>query len=1321
MPLTNDYYANVRQASPIPSMDKARSAKPRVDDFDTGDVLGAAAREAMIPFALKRIWERRSAQFEKSDNFAITEKMSEDFRSIYNKSDTKYLEDSNSKDELAARHRFIAEDKKRLSDMAKGGWVGGASLLAFYMLDPVSIAASLASGGLGFLQKGSALARMSKYALTTGTEAVLLDSMLLGGSTQWESSDLIMSFGAGAVIGGTIGALSRSVNPRAAREADQADHALRIDAENKIIHDQMVTNLPAEMLPIKKAHPEADAVIIIRDMDEHESALRAGVAGGLNRGQAKQISKQVEEIKLKIEVENERLRSAQGEVSLQREAASSKRSEFAENASPKREALKAKHGATISKAEEKVSRLEDLIRRKETDKRAGQLFEAKEELTKAKKARDVETAKLETSLKRSIKKVEKKFTDSLKKASRAAKETKRLLTEQLSDAQARLEVGRDAKTSANSLRKWNKMTEQEKVDILYGDEGPPSLKVEAERQRESLQGTLERDAAEKAERGKAGSVGAAESGFTENPVPEIHKLDTSQKARIEGYERLGIDQAEDVRGAMLPWKSKVTDAIMSVQARISNSHNFAIRGFGYLLFEAPQGGKAAAATIASRVKNGQTMIRGAMRNRLNENMRVWGAENGLSSYKSLMVPSNINKYHKEVMLELYAPGTSSSPAIKAAAEGGKDQFYKGGKIWQDANGAGMENVDLNKPYVPVIQDSVKIKNALRNNEESTVREVLSLGYQRGGFQLEKDLADRVADAHIQRAKDDTLVMAEQGRKSTNKDIQDLVDQLKKAGVEDDVVDDFLKSSMDTEVRQHMSNRAKKSLRPNITVESNGLKYIDLIVNDLPRILESYTRDAAGGAAFAKIGLTTRSQVLDEIAILEKRGEDIGQNASDLKREIKILRDGVDMAYGRTLNPVDESGMIKALSRVRSATSLLRLQFVGAASIPELARITSQRQLSSVLEAVKDLGAIRGTKHLREGGEWSGHLKREDLDELEDVIMYNGEDHILYPNGLRADDIEEAEGASRIAQYFDNALAQGRRIGEVASGFRLIQGTGERLAVRALAIDIKKMMKGGKSLLSEAEINSAGWHDGFLDEVKQFMKDNPKTAKINGREIDMFNFGKMTPDMQERLQIGMHRITMRQMQRPMIGEMPQFMNRWLGQTMTQFRSFSILSMEKQLVHDIRHDKVMGALIGMQSAMYGFMAVGIASLQRNLGKDNAEEKILSDMTGSNLTLGILNRMGQLAAVGIGMDGLATLGVLPDALLSGRDQVGARAMTNDSVPVIGVAKDVFEAQKVIMQALTGDETMSRAIKEVQDIAPFAKTIGINQGINALRGIVD
>ena len=1329
--MVDNYYDQITPGPvPVP-MSRRYIAKETAEEQD---YLGAAMEEAMIPYALGRMWDRRGSQFEDT-TWEPDDALGMEMKALYTESEEKYLRKSGSREEFLARRTYISEDQKRLSAMASGGWKGVGAMLAFSVIDPVNIGVSAATGGIGYLQKGGTLVRAAKLAVSSGLENVALDSMLMQGNTQFKATDLIVSFGAGAVVGSGIGMLKRAEAPGLGREADAADAAASADADSHVIN-RITEGADSSKFEIKKMYPEADAVSIQAKVRDFENTLVKDINGRLHPKTAKDIKARIKEVKKKIYAENDEITLAQRELTELRDNVEIQKSQHVEEAKRSKEGIESAWSERIAKQEARLAKVEEKIARKGADKKtAAKLYKEETELAVLKKNRDAEIASTREMMVAKIRESEGKLKRAFAERTEAAKTSRRVLETNLADYQGRLERGARAKMSAQRYKQWKGMTTEQKIAQAYQDGEIPNVKSELRRQMEGLgpmrpvkaveamtenaqrSGAPEASTVGKVEEGGTGTAGAMRA--DEKVIHKVYDLEWDDVKKISAFAEDGTKVPESLVASRLKRRSKFTDALHSAHAIVSNSKDFSIRGFAYHLFEAPQGGQAAKVTVAARVKNYSVQIRSAMRNRLNEGLEEWGKENGLSRYATLMRQENFKAYNKSVMIEIKKPGTYDSEAIRKGAAGVKDQLEAAGIIRKDAGEAGFDNMEFDKSYVPIIMDDQAIKNALRNHSEFRVMELLSLGYQRGAFKLDKALADRIAEGYITRSKNHTLTMRDAIRMNPDKDIEDVGKKLKAAGVDQDTIDDFLDIAMDKEMKQHMSNRAKKSLHPDLSVELNGLKFIDLVDHDLPKLLESYTRDAAGGAAFAKMGFKTRREVLDMLTLLEKGATNNGFLPADIGREIQVLRDGVDLAYGRSLNTEAHSGFVRNLSRLRDATGLLRLQFVGAASIPELARVTAQRSLSSVMDACPDLGAFRSTKNLREGGKYSGQFKRPDLREIELAMGYTGEDHVLYPNGLRADDLEEADISGRLGTWFDNAIAQGRRLQEVASGFRLIQGTGEKIAVRSLAGDIKKWaLKGGKSL-SDENINRAGWSDGFLGDLKKFMNENPATDTFNGKTVDLFNFGKMAPDMQERLQIGMHRLVMADMQRPYIGETPIFMHKWLGQTLTQFRSFSIMSLEKQLVHDIKHDKAMGAIMAMHSAMLGYMALGISSMQKNIGKDDALEKIENDMTGKNAVIGVVNRMGQLASWGIGQDMLATMGVLPDNLLGSPGEYGARAFTTGSVPTLGLITDAGQAMKAIPDLIKGKADTSDTLKEIQDVLPFAKAIGINQGFNYLKSI--
>lgn len=1305
-----DYYDRFTSGIDDPSSDVAFAFR-QANQGGTEGFGQAAFEEAMSPFAVSRMYERRSSQFAPDEDWAIDEKVQAQLDLDYNRSDTAYLEESKSEAEFIARKGFIEEDQERQRKIASAGLKGIAANVGFSLFDPAAIAIGLASGGIGWGAKLTGAAKAAKIAALSGIENAAVEVALSKGNTQAGKYDVLVALGAGAAIGGALSPLIRTAKPAVADIADEFDRAV-----NDTISTQIGLDLNTQ---IRASEPVSviDTRAVKRSIREHELGLSEGAEGALTAGQETQIRKRISELQDQIAIEDEAVRAAQAEevITKSRERAFARESEFAAEIEPLRAEIRAESADALAAQEKRVQTAQKNLERKPNDnKRAAKLFKEEDKLAKLKEALDKKLRDAEVTAKKKVRTAATKARRSL--TSRISEITTRRagFQESIKGLEAQLGISAAGKESKNKLKAFQKLSEEAQAKELFGDKVPMRVEELAKQNKaiEPAPSAPEPSTVDAKDKGTAGALAADASLVKPFDVP----FDAESSIRQLAHD--GAKVPDDLRGRRL--FTNFTKALQSIQTRLSNSKSYATRGLNWHLFEAAQGGTAAPVTAAARVKNNSTIIRSAMRNRLNEGLEEWGTENGLSLFQTLMNKENFSSYHKKVMIEVKYPGTYQSEGIIKGAAGVRDQLHEAGRIRKDAGEAGFENLDLDKNYVPIIVDETLVKNAAspRNHGRAKVEAVLSRGYQEGHFKLNPELADRVAKGYVDRSLNNSLTMRDAARKISGTDVDKLVDDLRLAGVDEAAIEDFMDVSMTKEINQHISNRAKKSLFPDIRVEVNGLKMIDLIDSDMPKLLESYTRDAAGGAAMAKLGFKTRQQVIDTILGIEKQARNLGHNATEAAEEAQVMLDGVDMLYGRSINKDAHSPLVRNLGRLRDITSFLRLQSVGIASIPELARITVKRGIGTVIEGVPDLGiGISGTKKLREGGKYSGHFKRKDLEELDTIIGYAGEDHILYPNGLRVDNLEESGFHNNLGSKIDNALAQGKRVQEIVSAFRLVQGGGEKLAVRSLASNIKKWaLKGGKGL-SEADIKNAGWfEDDFLDSLKAFMKDNPETTEFNGRTVDLFNFGKMPPEMQERLQIGMHRLVARDMQRPFIGETPVLMHKWLGQTVTQFRSFSLLSFEKQLLADIRHDRIAGSLIMMQSAALAYGALTINAMLRGIGREDADEYIANQLTGTNAVLGVFNRMGQFASAGIALDGLATLGALPDDMMAAPGQTGYRGLTSSSVPVVGAIGDVKDVAQDMFKILKGDGDANKTITDIQNVTPFGKAIGINQAFNAL-----
>lgn len=1271
----SDFYSQLQRGDPILDFHEQRRLEElsatrqdeAANNVENIDVLRAARESAFVTDTAFRAYERRSSQFEEDINWELDDETHKQDLADYNPKEMEFLHEARSLEERKARKSWIEEDRERRLVLSRAGGWGVAAEIGLSLLDPVQLGLGLATGGLAYSAKAGKVANTLRGAAVGAGESVAIDAILMTQDTQSDVSDLIYSLTGGAVIGGGLGALSRS----------KIDMGLKNDGEI-YAHQKANEGLknPVEQGKVDTPESRADASVSYEvdtarmqsEKVSYERQLENDVEARLTRQEAKKLSKRRDELLEDMRKIDEDLKASDADLF-----------------EPRQKLIEAESNVARAAGEARAT-LEDFVRT------------AKRNLTNAIRKRDLDITRRQ-----------------------------RNVNEELRGIEDRLTKAKHAKQSANTLRKWRAMTPDEQYKHMYGDQYP-SKEIASAKEQEVIRQMADEIITEAPEP----SVGAS-SASAAAVAPQLAKdLFRASKKHVERLQE-HFDIGRKIDSSAVNWTPAGKEGWMaknmnSMYTYLSSGNSYTMKGLVHELFENPQGGKANATTAAALRVNEENKIRGAMKARKREGFNEFSKHRGLSSVKRWFGLKDRNDFDKMVMLEVLYPGTYSHiPGVKKAAEGTSAQFMEAAKRQKDAGVRGFEDLELTANHVTRKVNEQAIFHGIAGNQRSrqTTKAVLSEAYFRGDNNLTKQQADYIAEAYIVRAENRSSTILDVYRKTNEKDIDRLVEALEAAGLPTDEIDKFIDVSMEAEANRHISNRAKMSLRPDLRAEVNGVRAIDLFHNNLDHLLEEVTQGAAGATAMAKKGFKSRHEFDDYLEAVREEAIRNGVSARDVDDRVEVMRAGVDMIYGRSPHDQAHKGWYRNLSRIRDITSLLRLQMVGISAIPEASRgIVNHGLLTYTKLAPKSLKFIKGSKAYRERGLRSGAILDPEMDEIDQVVNYSGEDWVLLPTTIRDDaGIEESGFFGEMGRRVDMAINRGRELQEVTSAHRLIQGGGETLSIRSTNYQMKKWIFEDKDLnLRDAAISETGWDDAFLSELKDWAKANPLEKEYNGRMIRVMNFEDMPADMMDRYLIGVQRIGRREMMRPYIGETPWGMHRVLGSTITQFRTFSILSLEKQLLRDIKQDPIAGSHMAVWSAGLSFLGYGAYTLAAG---DEEQKKNMFET--QNLTMGIYNRMGQLAGTSIGFDFLATLGVLPDSVMASPQRLGARTYGYNSIPVLGAARDAGNLAARVGDFITpwGDQstepTVGDIAKDVQKILPFAKTIGIRQAYDALEEELD
>lgn len=1255
LPSQNTNWVNATQRQLPPTFSQVAEANRAAEKARENDkVMQTAVENEWMLYGGQRALERNTTEFAKQEGYEVPEQTKDDLSKEYGYEIAQEItKDVVSPEDLNYRMANAKSDKERNQVLARNGFAGFSAQLAAAAFDPVGWAASLVAAPVAGAIKVGRVGRILKTAAIAGAENAALEAVVNQGDYQRSADDVLVAAGFGMIMGGTIGMATRERIRGVGEGTTEAPAGVTRDLET-------VVRGADEF--------DANASRAVRDAMEYDAYMAA-------RNYEPTRAPEVDQMQA-IADHLDDLRS-QGNVRMS--------------------------GKEKGKLKESIRQTEA-----ELESYKASQVEARAQHAATKGAARSATEALDTSVE--LKAISRRFDGPIQDAQA-----------RLDDLRGRLTAADNAGKMKDEHKRFSQLPRDMQIKELGLDQ--PARKVEvrsavkealaairAERVKTPTEVHAEKIAAQEAATGnpKDDSIGAARVKDSE--------IASEQFDLSERMDDLMDDLAREANASNVrPMK---TFGLGSASSVLMNSTNPINRGLALRLLENAQGGAyhGKTASILSNVYN--NLIKTAERNRYNDGFAAFIKENNLRAVDYLN-PAVYRDFDNQVYSAI-AKGipADTPPGVKLAAEGLADKLKTSLEIRKKAGEAGFENVNSAVDYMPVIMNGIKITEATNKIGKEGVIALLSKGYQTGKFKMGKKSADAVAKVQYLRASDSTLSSRVSFDRVVSQEQQVmLIEDLKKAGVPDSIIDNFIETTDLAEMADSVSSRAKQSLGINTQAESGGLRVQDLLNTNVGELVENYGKEAAGGAAMASMGFPTRQAAYNAIDASERAGRNMAGNSSKeiqkLRQEADMLRDSVRLIYGNTIDADPNSGIVRGTRRVREITGLLRLGQMGFAQLPELARSITKMGVGTVLKSVPATKFLR-SRAAREGGTAQGRLLEPELREMEELVGYIGEDNWLTGWNVRHDEFgETADNMRSISQIVDNGLALGSRINTVLSGFKAIQGGSEKIVARSINKRLKDHLSGVKEI-PKRDLDEIGLDENTMARLKRHFDDNPKFEEYNGQQVRMLNFDAMEPDLREAVGIGVRRLSGRLIQRNFVGDEGIWMNKWWGKALTQFKSFSIVSVEKQLIHDLRGDKIQAAQILAWSTLLGYASYATQMQMQAIGREDSDKFLDEKFKNENIAMGVFNKLPQVAGFGLAGDALATFGLMPDAMMQAPGRMGFRQQGfGDLVAGAGVIGDFTDFGRAMVRYANGDDDLStrQLVDKGRRLVPLANTIGVGQ----------
>jgi hypothetical protein len=1324
-------------------LDKAIEADKKLNQPSVGEVVRTAISDNWIVPAVSRMIDRSGR--EEDADFFIDKDMQDKIDQDYDKEESKYLQESKSREDYLGRLQDIEEDRARDMTLSRAGATGMAASLAASVLDPVTWAVGFGTGKLATVGKAANNIRVAKAAMIAGVENATIESILVHNDTQSSFNDVILAaaMGAGLGAGGAALAVRGSKIKKAAREAGEA---------GKMSEVLEATIDPASKTELHKLYPDADLSEAFRNNQRYREDLHMKSKGAYDQETLRVIQEEMQakqtldELRVSSKAEaaasNPKIAEINGKISeleLKLESSKSGKSGIRKKIGKLKAELKAQTPAALDSLD---SAMTALARAKEL--RISSIGNKTPSELKAIMAGHEATVKAKADLKAwdnmtDVQKTQISSPDGLSNIKLRAEQERARVDSMTADdtkldadkldtdtdmetmtpedeaaylmAQARgkireiVESGADPKQASSEFDEYYQLALEEYYDQIGSD-----FKMKLGHQEPT----------------SFNSVGAAGTGFNPN---EVYKLTPAEAKKVKELiaEGAALDQSY-----VQPWmpKNSLLKKMFSVATELLNSESLPVRAMASKLVESPQGGKQAATTAANQVSLNNRLIKAAGEDRYNQALNKHYTDNKVGKLDLVEREKEMIKFNELVFKELSNPGSfSHNKNVIEAAEGIRGQLRKGRQLQKEAGVKGFDGINLDNGYAPVVVDHNKIKMGLHEHGEAKMKKLISEAYgvkytDRSVPIVTNLISDFLADVHIAKARKGSLTLKD--KVNTEHTLEQAMSNLEEK-LESDLPEDMpnRRTQIDNAkatIKQSVGYITKKrasgiSLMVPKLIQSEGLDMVKFIKTDIPTVMEGFTRESAANAALGKVGFKSREELLEQINLIQKYELNRGEiDPKRVREDIELFDLIQKQIYG---DPTDELSA-KARNRIGTTMKIVAIRDLavsGLAQFAELGNLIAHRNWTILWDSMS-VKELFKPAWAREGGKGLGKHIRPDFEEMDIAFGFPGEDHILNHNRLSNEFVGDAMVSGR-EKRFHNVVDKLGRWSSITSGMKNAQAGLDKIALRSVAGEVKKMALAGKFTLRKAALNRAGWDAEFLGELSKWMKANKATGRYDGKDINLFNFDKMPADLQLRVVSGIQRLAYADIQKSMIGELPKAMSHTVGRLITQHRSFQIGSMEKQLLHGIRHDQIALASSLSFSVFTAGVSVAMKSAHRNLGEEDGWEKFLEEMDPSNKKTWwtIASNIGALSSLGIIGDLASTFGALPEGW---SETGGYRQMGATSIPALGYARDVAKLPKAAFKLAYGDgedDEAQKLMKAFHKAIPGLNMIGVNQALDVIE----
>lgn len=628
---------------------------------------------------------------------------------------------------------------------------------------------------------------------------------------------------------------------------------------------------------------------------------------------------------------------------------------------------------------------------------------------------------------------------------------------------------------------------------------------------------------------------------------------------------------------------------------------------------------------------------------------------------------NWAEFNKEIASEIEArrfgkSSVTSDPNVKAAADSIEATYARSANAQRDVGTLGADGLPASSVgYMPHKMSPKAVMN-LTNEQGQILHQALTDQFL-GLPGWDPTTADKVATNYMKRVRDRASGDYSSNIGGQSQGTSELVKEaLQGMGLPDDIIakhmDGFTKGGAG-----FTKGRIELDLNKVHKTEQGEFRLLDIFETNQVELLRSQAGRASGEIALTKFGVQGKPG-LKLLRDAMQYGEDGAKaNVRDKEAFDQIASEFMNEPFGTKTG--------KFMERAMAANTLVRLGGMAFNQIAEsingiyhLGALRTFDSLTGVPRLTREISAlVKGekvdnpflTSIEQAGGAEFG------TDSYKMVMPFDSPDH-AYPT----------YGQDTLT-LTDRLLRGGGHLQAKLSGWRLIHSAQQRGMAEQIVHKMMRYVREGKDdiALDQFGINA--------DIRKALSADLDKVAVFNGDQLVSFDVTKITdPAIREQVIQAVWRGTQQIIQGTFIGERGKWAHDGWLKLMTQFRSFGLVSMEKQWGRQRNSHgdfQALGMLIGSMSiAAPIFMARTYAA---SIGRPDQEEYLERQLTAQNIARATLNYVAMSGMAGDAIDFSTSL--LPESLgvkpAGGRPGTETDFIGNYILPASSLVDDIWK----------------------------------------------